>query len=127
MTDENVFRWVQPTPFRATHKKGGILDFVFLSGPAKTWTAKSEVVKLPDDNVDTLLASDHRPVQADLSTFTTNPGAIVKSVGKKELVTESAVQFEHRQKKRDEILKRLAELEKELTALRRLVKDLADE
>jgi endonuclease/exonuclease/phosphatase family metal-dependent hydrolase len=122
MTDEGVFRWVEPAPFRATHKGGSVLDFVFLSGPATAWAAKAEVVTLADDAVDTLSGSDHRPVLAEVTPAP--GGAAPRAVA---TAARPAAEAELRQKKRNEILKRLAAVERELVALRRLVKELADE
>jgi hypothetical protein len=38
------------------------LDFVFVAGPAKEWTAKSWVVVSDGDFPDAAETSDHRPV-----------------------------------------------------------------
>jgi len=126
MTDEGAFRWVEPMPFRATHKGGSVLDFVFLTGPAKAWAATSEVFKLSDDEVDTLQGTDHRPVLADLDTAilakkVSLPTA--KPATEDVLATSEA---ENRQKTRNEILRRLTELERDLVILRRLVRELAE-
>ncbi len=110
MTDEHVFRWVEPAPFRATHKGGSVLDFVFLSGPGKTWTAKAEVFKLLDDAVDTLNSSDHRPLLAQVNT-TAGPvarSAVHPALFEPNAAAEEAVaEAEFRQKKRNEVLKKL--------------------
>jgi hypothetical protein len=41
-----------------------VLDFVFVSGLAKHWTATSEISIQPGDFPDDSLTSDHRPVRA---------------------------------------------------------------
>jgi len=46
---------------------GSILDFVFVAGPAKAWTAKSWVVVRDGDFPDTGETSDHRPVAASIT------------------------------------------------------------
>lgn len=129
MTDENVFHWVEPTPFRATHKSGGVLDFVFLAGPAKKWTSRAEVVKLADDEVDTLQGTDHRPVQAELNTTPDPFGPVPLTAPAKAPIADAALlaAAEARQKKRNEILRRLSQLERELVTLRRMIRDLADD
>lgn len=69
LTDGGVFSWVKPDPLLSTQCSGfydSVLDFVFVGGDARSWTADSDVLR-PDD---TYCAgshqetwSDHRPVR----------------------------------------------------------------
>lgn len=126
MLDEGVFRWVEPAPFRATHKSGSVLDFVFLTGTAKGWGAKAEVTKLVDDEIENQNASDHRPVLAELNT-SPQAGSSSPALGALPQPADAAAEAQARQQKRNEILRKLADLERELALLRRMVKELADE
>jgi hypothetical protein len=44
-----------------------VLDFVFVTGPAKGWLASSEIVVVNGDFPDDETTSDHRPIVATLS------------------------------------------------------------
>jgi hypothetical protein len=125
MTDEGVFRWLEPTPFRATHKAGSVLDFVFLSGPAQKWSGLTEVVKLSDDAVDTLSGSDHRPVKTRLST--TGAPAPFAAAEKAPAATAEIADAQRRLEKRNELLRRIGDLDRELAIIRRLVRELGDD
>ncbi|NNG17739.1 MAG: endonuclease/exonuclease/phosphatase, partial [Gemmatimonadales bacterium] len=102
---DDVFVWVKPDPVKRTQcseEDGGcrfnsVLDFVFVAGPAKSWTAESDVVVRAGDFPDNDLTSDHRPVEAMFVTDTA------------EATT------------RAQILARIVALEAELAALRALV------
>lgn len=69
LTQNGVFTWVQPQTLVATHcskRYNSILDFVFVSGEAKTWSASSKIL-YPEDSYcpDTSQKSDHRPVKSN--------------------------------------------------------------
>jgi endonuclease/exonuclease/phosphatase family metal-dependent hydrolase len=127
MTDENVFKWVEPTPFRATHKGGSILDFVFLSGSAKNWAAKTEVVTLSDDVVNTLDGSDHRPLMAHFKTVAPAPPPGPGPLAAVQPGSAETAMATARSTKRNEILAKIARMEKDLVELKRLVKELGEE
>lgn len=70
LVDGGVFEWVRPEPLLSTQCSGfydSVLDFVFVGGDARSWTAESDILR-PDDSYcsnsqrDTF--SDHRPVRA---------------------------------------------------------------
>ena len=70
LTENGIFTWIRPELILATHcsqKYNSVLDFVFVSGSAKTWESSSKILYpessyCPDDGQ----KSDHRPV---LSVF----------------------------------------------------------
>jgi hypothetical protein len=81
-TQDGVWQWVRPAELvdsnwadmdprlpleeRTDQYPGSILDFVFVAGPAKEWTAKSWVVVSEGDFPDAGETSDHRPVAASI-------------------------------------------------------------
>ncbi|MEQ9549589.1 MAG: endonuclease/exonuclease/phosphatase family protein [Coleofasciculus sp. G3-WIS-01] len=72
LTADDVFTWVKPEKLIATicsNRYNGVLDFVFVAGEAKNWSASSVILYgdpsdayCPDDQT----TSDHRPI---LATF----------------------------------------------------------
>ncbi len=68
LTQNDVFTWLAPTKLVATHchdRYNSVLDFVFVSGDAKTWKGQSEILFSSDNYCpDTPQKSDHRPVRA---------------------------------------------------------------
>ncbi len=70
LTAEGVFQWIRPEPLLATHcnrQYNTVLDYIFVSGPAKDWEAEAKTLLTypsycPDDKV----KSNHRPVSADI-------------------------------------------------------------
>jgi endonuclease/exonuclease/phosphatase family metal-dependent hydrolase len=71
---DNVWTWVQPGTWIDTNWwdpegdgvdnfEGSLLDFAFVSGPAKTWDPKCEVIVERDDFPDDATTSDHRPIK----------------------------------------------------------------
>ncbi len=61
----NTFKWIQPSSLiktQCSNRYNSILDFVFVSGAAKEWEAKSEILVRPNDCPDSNETSDHRPV-----------------------------------------------------------------
>lgn len=102
LTANSVFTWVRPAELIKTHcsHHDSVLDFVFLAGDARSWTATSEILPAdpsycPDDGS----TSDHRMVFATLDT---NNNDSVKQ----------------------QILDRIEQLEDELSELRTLVQTL---
>jgi endonuclease/exonuclease/phosphatase family metal-dependent hydrolase len=75
MVNGEVFKWVRPgqlMPTQCHERYRSVLDFVFVSGVAKNWTASSDILfpeptYCPDDSS----KSDHRPVRASLQTIST--------------------------------------------------------
>lgn len=70
---DNVWQWVKPHAWidsnwwdpegdGVDNFDGSLLDFVFVSGPAKTWTPRCEVLIEPGDFPDDATTSDHRPI-----------------------------------------------------------------
>lgn len=71
MTAGGTWQWVRPAvlvPTQCTDSLpctyDDILDFIFVAGPARDWTAVSEVIVRQGDIPDNALKSDHRPVVA---------------------------------------------------------------
>jgi hypothetical protein len=76
----DVWEWLKPDPLvdsnwadadpdlplaeRTDRFPESILDFVFVAGGAREWTAESDVVVREGDFPDTNETSDHRPVMA---------------------------------------------------------------
>jgi len=78
---DNVWKWVEPESWidsnwwdpeadGVDNYEGSLLDFVFVSGPAKTWAPKCEVIVESGDFPDDKTTSDHRPIalRLDLSS-----------------------------------------------------------
>ena len=72
MIRDNVWKWVSPEPLVDTQWSdnngrdrypNSMLDFAFVSGPAKAWQPKCRVIVRPDDFPDNGSTSDHRPVE----------------------------------------------------------------
>ena len=77
---DGVWRWVQPEKLvdtnwadvdphlpveqRTDRYPGSCLDFIFVAGESKHWSAKATVIERPGDFPDTGETSDHRPVAA---------------------------------------------------------------
>ncbi|MBI4559211.1 MAG: endonuclease/exonuclease/phosphatase [Candidatus Hydrogenedentes bacterium] len=70
LTRNDVFVWLKPSRIIKTQcssRYNSILDFIFVSGPAKAWKASSVILyPEPDYCPDDSRKSDHRPVQATL-------------------------------------------------------------
>lgn len=73
MLGDGIFKWVKPAELIdsnwADRDKDGVddypdslLDFVFVSGPAKEWKVEAEVIVRAGDFPDDATTSDHRPV-----------------------------------------------------------------
>jgi endonuclease/exonuclease/phosphatase family metal-dependent hydrolase len=129
MLDGTTFKWIEPSPFRGTHKGGSVLDFVLVSGAAKGWQVKeAEVVALSDDAVDTLHGSDHRPVLARFETLSISPSAATAATASAVAApSEAEAIAKTRNDKRNQLLAKLASLEHELVQMKRLIKELGDE
>jgi endonuclease/exonuclease/phosphatase family metal-dependent hydrolase len=70
---DNVWKWIEPKAWIDSNWwdpegdgidnfEGSLLDFVFVSGPAKTWKPQCEVIVEDGDFPDDATTSDHRPV-----------------------------------------------------------------
>lgn len=80
MLHDNVWRWVKPVEMIDTNwydnpkdpdgeddYPGSLLDFAFVSGPAKAWKATCKVIVRPGDFPDDETTSDHRPFELLIS------------------------------------------------------------
>ena len=80
MLHDNVWKWVKPVEMIDTNwydnpeapdgkddYPGSLLDFAFVSGPAKTWDAACKIIVRPGDFPDDEKTSDHRPFELFLS------------------------------------------------------------
>ena len=78
---DNVWKWVEPKSWidsnwwdpeadGVDNYEGSLLDFAFVSGPAKTWAPTCEVIVESGDFPDNKATSDHRPIalRLDLGT-----------------------------------------------------------
>ena len=78
---DNVWKWVEPKSWidsnwwdpeadGVDNYEGSMLDFAFVSGPAKTWAPTCEVIVESGDFPDNKATSDHRPIalRLDLGT-----------------------------------------------------------
>ena len=72
MVRDNVWQWVVPEPLVDTQWSdnngkdrypNSMLDFAFVSGPAKDWQPKCRVIVRHSDFPDNKSTSDHRPVE----------------------------------------------------------------
>jgi len=73
---DNVWKWVEPKSWidsnwwdpeadGVDNYEGSLLDFAFVSGPAKTWPPTCEVIVESGDFPDNKATSDHRPSTID--------------------------------------------------------------
>ncbi|MEM9413125.1 MAG: hypothetical protein AAGA30_18595 [Planctomycetota bacterium] len=73
-TQDNVWKWIEPEELIDSNwydadrdgkddYPGSILDFAFVTGPAKSWNWKCEVIQRPGDFPDDKTTSDHRPLK----------------------------------------------------------------
>ena len=80
MLHDNVWKWVKPVEMIDTNwydnprdpdgeddYPGSLLDFAFVSGPAKAWQATCKVIVRPGDFPDDETTSDHRPFELLIS------------------------------------------------------------
>ena len=76
-TQDGVWKWVEPEKLVDTNwydrdrdgkddYPGSMLDFAFVTGPAKNWKWRSRVIQRPGDFPDDATTSDHRPVLLEL-------------------------------------------------------------
>ena len=104
LTADGVFVWVRPATLIRSHcsHHNSVLDFVFVSGKAKTWDGTAEILPAdpsycPDDNE----TSDHRMVVAAFNLSGSGNGSL-----------------------KDELLERIMSIETELEGLKRAVEGL---
>ena len=76
MVEGDVWKLVKPTPLVDTQWSDdngkdrypdSMLDFAFVSGPAKTWNPQCRVIVREGDFPDSSKTSDHRPVELRLT------------------------------------------------------------
>ena len=76
MLRDNIWAWVQPEEWIDTQwddddgkdrYPNSMLDFAFVSGPAKTWNPQCRVIVREGDFPDTAKTSDHRPIELRLT------------------------------------------------------------
>ena len=76
MVEGDVWKLVKPTPLVDTQWSDdngknrypdSMLDFAFVSGPAKTWNPQCRVIVREGDFPDTKKTSDHRPIELRLT------------------------------------------------------------
>ena len=76
MLRDNIWKWVPPEPLVDTQWSDNygkdrypysMLDFAFVSGPAKRWDPKCRVIVRPNDFPDSYETSDHRPIELRLN------------------------------------------------------------
>lgn len=80
MLYDNVWKWIKPVELIDTNwydnpeepdgkddYPGSMLDFAFVSGPAKKWNATCKIIVRPDDFPDDQKTSDHRPFELLIS------------------------------------------------------------
>ncbi len=78
MLSDNVWSWVEPKELidsnwwdpeadGVDNFEGSLLDFAFVSGEAKRWTPRCEVIVEKGDFPDDQTTSDHRPIRVQLS------------------------------------------------------------
>jgi hypothetical protein len=105
MCANGTFTWLIPNPLVKTEDSSynSILDFVFLANCAGSITGTSTVLQKPGDFPDDNTTSDHRPVQAVLS-IGADTGPSLK----------------------EQILKRIAQMEQELAELKVLVRQISE-
>jgi endonuclease/exonuclease/phosphatase family metal-dependent hydrolase len=102
ITAGGVFNWVRPTVLVKTQDSShdSVLDFVFVSGQAKQWAVRSEIIVAPGDFPDNRDTPDHRPVMG-----------VFNLEGTSEITLE-------------DVLEKIGKLESELSDLRRMVEQL---
>ena len=88
MTEDRVFEWVKPDPLVPTHSSEryrSVLDFVFASGEAKRWRARSWVVKCHADDEcgEDHRTSDHFPVAATFEVPRSRGAEVLVDVGRR--------------------------------------------
>lgn len=106
MTNGGAWTWVRPATLiksQCSPNFNSVLDFIFVNGAAQAWSGTSEILVVPNDCDASPLTSDHRPV---LGTF--NMGSVP---GGPQLTKE-------------QILRKIEELERQLTELKDMVRRL---
>ena len=76
ITANAVFEWIRPAELVRTQCSSfnSVLDFVFASGQAQSWSATSEILeRQPDYCPDDAKTSDHRPVRASFELNGSSP------------------------------------------------------
>jgi len=70
LTKDGVWEWIRPAELVTTQCSGwpcgynSVLDFVFVTGPARNWNISSEIIVVANDFPDDLTTPDHRPLLA---------------------------------------------------------------
>ena len=76
MLRDNIWMWIPPEPLVDTQWSDNfgkdrcpysMLDFAFVSGPAKRWEPKYRVIIRPNDFPDSYQTSDHGPIELRLN------------------------------------------------------------
>jgi hypothetical protein len=103
MCADGVFTWLVPNVLVKTHDSSSnlILDFVFLANCAGSISGTSQILQIPGDFPNDKTTPDHRPVQAILAID--------------DVVAPSL---------REQILRRIAQMEQELAALKALARQM---
>ena len=119
LVDEGAFLWVKPERLVKTQADDAfvsVLDFVFVANPPASWTGKSTILEREGDTVATALdfdddgqKTDHRPVDAVFAFVPEADPADRIDDGGDDLAS------------REEIVRRLDELERSVRELRALV------
>jgi endonuclease/exonuclease/phosphatase family metal-dependent hydrolase len=67
LTADGVLTWVRPSRLvrtQCSRRYDSVLDFVFVTAPARAWRPSAEIVEEPGDCGDPRRNPDHRPVRA---------------------------------------------------------------
>ena len=121
MTEDEVFTWVRPERLiksQCSEEYNSVLDFVFVSTPASSWSGSSEIIVVPGDCPDDNLTPDHRPVIARFEMEEPGPSdALMRIQPSSEAEVSGATT-------KQQLLQRLEALEAEMRRLKELIRRL---
>ena len=121
MTEDGVFTWVRPDRLiksQCAEEYDSVLDFVFVSTPASSWSGSSEIIVVPGDCPDDNLTPDHRPVIARFEMQSPGPSDSLMAI---QPSSEAEVPGGTT---KQQLLQRLDALEAEMRRLKELIRRL---
>ena len=121
MTEDGVFTWVRPERLiksQCDEEYDSVLDFVFVSTPASSWSGSSEIIVVQGDCPDDDFTPDHRPVIARFEMPGAGPSdALMEIQPSSEAEVPGATT-------KQQLLQRLEALEAEMRRLKELIRRL---
>ncbi|MCA1568255.1 MAG: endonuclease/exonuclease/phosphatase [Acidobacteria bacterium] len=127
MTQDDIFTWVRPERLiksQCSEEFDSVLDFVFVSSPAQSWPATSEIIVVPGDCPDDNETPDHRPVIAKFEMQEATPLDLLMTIQPSLGVRPSLEAVAPAGTRKQQLLQRIEALEAEMRAIKELIKQM---